>query len=134
MTELGRLLRELRQAKGLSVRRAAMWLDISHSRLADFERGATHSLRYKAVPGREILMKMAEFYGYPLETLLAMAVLPEVEPAVPAKPSEIELGAQEVAQIFRDLPTRDRTMFLKLARTYRDEAVSRANLDSAKQR
>lgn len=125
MAELGRLLRELRQAKGLSVRESARRLGISHSRLSDYERGTTHSTRYRAVPGREVLAKMAEIYGYPLSPLLAMAGLPETEPPVPAKPSEVELGAQELAQIYRDLPPQDRSMFLKLARTYRDEALQR---------
>lgn len=122
MTELGRFLRDLRQAKGLSVRTTARSLGISHSRLSDFERGTTHSTRYRAVPGRQVLAKMAELYGYPLPPLLAMAGLPETEPILPARPTEVELGAQELAQIFRELGPRDRRILLKLVRTYRDAA------------
>lgn len=125
MIELGKLLRELRQAKGLSVRAAAHQLGLSHSRLSDFERGSTHGGKFTATPGRELLTKVAALYGYPLPTMLALAGLPETEPPIPPQPSEIEVGAQEVAQIYRDLEPRDRRMVLRLMRAYRDEAARR---------
>jgi transcriptional regulator with XRE-family HTH domain len=123
VNELGKLLRELRQAKGLSVRAAAHQLGISHSRLSDFERGSTHGGKFTAVPSRDVLVKMTALYSYPLRTLLALAGLPDAEPSIPPKPSKVEVEVSELAGIYRSLPEPHQRIFLKLARTYKAEVA-----------
>ena len=123
MNQLGQQLKQLRQAKCLTTRGAARALEISPSRLGDFERGTSHVGKYPAVPSRDLLVKMADLYGFPVATLLALAGLPEAEPDSPPRPSEIELGVAELGQIYRDLPERDRRVLLRQARVYREEVL-----------
>ncbi|MNL72560.1 hypothetical protein D3C87_1978890 [compost metagenome] len=67
---------------------------------------------------------MAEFYGYPLDTLLTLARYPVTEPTPVPVPSQEETEAKEVAEIYRLLKGSQRRLFLKLARAFRSEALA----------
>lgn len=97
---LGAKLQELRANADLSAREAARRLAISTTRLRDFEQGKTHGRDQKAVPKRELLAKIAKLYDYPLDNLLRLAGYPVEEPIEPAPPTEAELRAREIAQIY----------------------------------
>lgn len=121
MDALSQHLKQLRNARGLSIRKAAQSLGISPTSLRNYETGRD-SKGNLVKPKRKVLLKMAEAYDFPSEVLLNMASLPVNEPE-PIIPDQIELGAQEVAEIFRRLPEVHRTMFLGIARTYRSLAL-----------
>lgn len=122
MDALSHQLHQLRKARGLSVRKAAVLLGISPTSLRNYEAG--HDSKGNVVsPKRVVLLKMAETYDFPASVLLKMANLPVNEPE-PVIPDQIELDAQEVAEIFRRLPEVHRTMFLGIARTYHSLALS----------
>jgi len=123
LNELGKKLRELREGQRLTQREAARSLGISHTRLSDFEAGITHGRNKPAVPGREMLSKMACLYGFPLETLLAFAGLPLAEPIRPAFPSDVEADAQEVAEICRHLPNDRRQVFMNVVRAFKADMI-----------
>jgi transcriptional regulator with XRE-family HTH domain len=121
VAELGVRLRELRAARGLSQRSAALKLGISHTALRSYEVGRTPDGNYPAIPKRDLLIRMAELYQFPARTLLTIAKLPVdlVEP--PPIPSQVEIEAQEVAEVYRRLPEEHRRMLLKVVRAYKDE-------------
>ena len=68
MTRFGQYLRRLREAKGLSVRKAAKKARISDSYLGLLERG-----KRKNVPGGRILAALATVYGVDPEEMLMEA-------------------------------------------------------------
>ena len=108
-TAIGRQLRELRLAQGLSLRQAARKLDISYSALREYEQGHAQTTGRLAIPKRSVILRAAELYSYPVDVLLTQAGLPtEVTPS--------QSGALEVAEIFRRLPTDHQRMILELAR------------------
>lgn len=121
MDALSQHLKQLREARGLSIRKAAQSLGISPTSLRNYETGLD-SKGNIVKPKRAVLLKMADAYDFPTSVLLNMANLPINEPE-PVIPDQIELGAQEVAEIFRRLPEVHRTMFLGIARTYRTLAL-----------
>lgn len=121
MDALSQHLKQLRLARGLSIRKAAQSLGISPTSLRNYEVGRD-SKGNLVKPKRKVLLKMAEAYDFPSEVLLNMASLPVNEPE-PVIPDQVELAALEVAEIFRRLPEVHRTMFLGIARTYRTLAL-----------
>lgn len=130
MDALSQHLKQLRNARGLSIRKAAHSLGISPTSLRNYEAGRDskgNTVRLK----RSVLLKMAEVYDFPSPVLLNMANLPANEPE-PVIPDQIELGAQEVAEIFRRLPEVHRTMFLGIARTYRTLALQPQESEASK--
>lgn len=118
---LGAKLQELRANADLSAREAARRLAISTTRLRDFEQGKTHGRDQKAVPKRELLAKIAKLYDYPLDNLLRLAGYP-VEDIQPSPPTEAEVRAREIAQIYLDLPEPHQSLFLEMALTFKRNA------------
>lgn len=125
MSDLGKKLRELRLEQRLTQREAARRLGISHTRLTDFESGVTHGRNTPAIPNREMLAKMAQLYGFPLDTFLALAGLPEVEPTKPLPPTDVEADAQEAAEICRRLPEHRRMIFMNVVRAFKPDMLHR---------
>lgn len=115
---LGAKLRELRLARGLTLRDAGNRLGVSHGRIREFEVGVDHRTGKPVVPSPSLLVKMADVYGFPEDALLALAGLP-VEPLEkPPVPSEAELDAQEIAGISLKLSTDKRRLLLGVARLF----------------
>lgn len=125
MSDLGKKLRELRLEQRLTQREAARRLGISHTRLTDYESGVTHGRNTPAIPNREMLAKMAQLYGFPLDTFLALAGLPAVEPTKVTPPSEAEADAQEAAEICRRLPDDRRKVFMNVVRAFKTDMAPR---------
>ncbi len=63
MSELPKILSKLRAETGLSYRRLAKVVGISHNNLACYEAGTV-------IPSIDMALKLAEFYDVPLEYLL----------------------------------------------------------------
>ena len=122
MDALSQHLKQLRNARGLSIRKAAQSLGISPTSLRNYETGRD-SKGNVVNPKRAVLLKMAKVYDFPTSVLLSMANLPIDEPE-PVFPDQVELDAQEVAEIFRRLPEVHRSMFLGIARTYHALALA----------
>lgn len=116
---LGAKLQELRASANLSAREASRRLGLSTTRLRDFEMGKTHGRDQKAVPKRELLGKIAKLYDYPLDNLLRLAGYPADEPVAPEPPSEAELRAREIAQVYLDLPEPQRSLFLDVVQAFK---------------
>jgi transcriptional regulator with XRE-family HTH domain len=130
LDELGKKLKELRLERNITQRQAARSLGISNTRLSDYEAGKTHGTGKPAIPNRDLLAKMAEFYGYPLDTLLTLARYPMTEPTPAPVPSQEETEAKEVAEIYRILKGSQRRLFLKVARAFRAEALAEQTEES----
>ena len=75
--ELGRYLKSLRTAKGLTVRNAASLIGVSASRLAEIERGKTYHRDQPTRPSRELIEQMADAYEMSREILLTAAGYPQ---------------------------------------------------------
>ena len=63
MNELPKILAQLRAEQGLSYRRLAQAVGISHNNLACYENGSV-------IPSIEMVAKLAAFYDVPLEYLI----------------------------------------------------------------
>lgn len=72
MTNLGRVLKELREDLGWSLRKTAQAADISPAHLCKIEKGAT----FQSL-GIHVLLKLAQTYQIPLSSILKMAKLIE---------------------------------------------------------
>lgn len=68
MTKLGEYFKRLRKEQGLSIRSAAQKCKISSSYLSKIEAGDT----FKTI-GVDTLVKLAKFYGIPVEAMLQEA-------------------------------------------------------------
>ena len=113
---LGAKLKELRKARGLTLREAAHRLQVSHGHIRELEVGVDHRTGKPVRPGSALLAKLAEVYGFPVDALLALAGLP-VEPVEkPPVPSEAEVDAREIAGISLKLPSDKRKLLLGIAR------------------
>ena len=71
MNELGSLLRNLRGK--LSLRKAAELTGLSHTYIADVEKGIKHGTKTPVKPSPETLKRFAKAYDYPYEELLRAA-------------------------------------------------------------
>ncbi|MBU6428166.1 MAG: helix-turn-helix domain-containing protein [Cyanobacteria bacterium REEB65] len=115
---VGSKLRDLRRAKGLSLREAARHLGLSHSRLSDFEEGRTHSTGRPANPGAPFLIKAAALYGYPGEALLSLSGLHLSEALAHYQPNASDADAAEILAIYDRLGTSQRRLLLEVARAF----------------
>lgn len=80
LSGFGAQVRAKREMLGWTVRDAAPRLGISRSRLSEIERGQSYSTGNPTRPSRELVEKIAEVYGLPLELLLVLAGYPEEAP------------------------------------------------------
>lgn len=71
MSELGKLLRELRGKK--SLRQASKETGLSHSYIADIEKGLRRDTKSPLNPSPDSLRMISKAYGYPYKTLLEKA-------------------------------------------------------------
>jgi len=89
MTELGKLLRQLREMKGKSLRDVEddTKKEISNAYLSQLERGVAEN------PSPHLLHKLAEYYDVPYETLMVAAgyVKPQAPGGSGANPSSLEV-------------------------------------------
>ncbi len=89
MTELGKLLRQLREMKGKSLRDVEddTKKEISNAYLSQLERGVAEN------PSPHLLHKLAEYYEVPYETLMVAAgyVKPQARGRSGANPSSLEV-------------------------------------------
>lgn len=71
--KFGAYLRQLRNERGLSLRKAALMLGIGHMRLDEIEKGKSRSTGHATRPRRELVSAIADAYGIPRDALLEMA-------------------------------------------------------------
>lgn len=103
----GKKIKELRQQKGLSLRKAANFVDISHYRLDELEIGKSRSTGNPTRPSRDTVVKLAEVYGVPKDYLLELAGFARENP---------ELSDDEalLVDLFRGLNEDQRELTLRL--------------------
>ena len=122
---LGQKLRDLRTARGLSRRDVAQGVGISPTRYTDFEKGYVHHDPDRpAVPTREVALKLARFFNFPENPILALAGYPLQSLEPPPIPSPLELEAMEVAAVYRALPQPYRELLLGVVRTFEAKVVA----------
>lgn len=71
MNDLGKLLRELRGK--ISLRKAAELTGISHSYIADLEKGYKHNTKAPTKPSPDTLERLSKAYDYSYEELMRVA-------------------------------------------------------------
>ena len=69
----GAFIRRLREERGLSLRKAARAIAIGHGRLAELEHETSQSTGRPTKPQRALVMRIADAYGIPRDTLLEYA-------------------------------------------------------------
>ena len=71
--KFGAYLRQLRNERGLSLRKAALLMGIGHMRLDEIEKGKSRSTGNATHPKRELVVAIADAYDVPRDALLEMA-------------------------------------------------------------
>src|SRR5947207_2690385 len=92
---LGRYLKRLREASGLSLREAEGEIGISNAFLSQLESGKVKQ------PSPVMLYKLAKLYGVPYETLMELAAYPVPGGHAPA-PRSVSAVFQRFGQITED--------------------------------
>ena len=105
----GARIKELRQQKGLSLRKAANLIGLSHYRLDELEIGKSRSTGNPTRPSRDTVIKFAEVYGVPKDYLLELAGYARENP---------DLSDDEalLVDLFRGLDADQRALTLRLVR------------------
>lgn len=107
-TQLGDYIRGLREAKSLSLRKAARIVGVSHSHLAAIEQ-QRHWLTGKAHrPTYSALVRIAKAYGVPSDCLLTMA---GYEPG-----AELAVDEAELLREFRKLTQVEQQKLIEIAK------------------
>lgn len=78
----GEVIRELRQRKEWTLRRAAEAVEITHQRLAELERGVARGTSNPTRPTKEVVGRLAIAYGVPRDYLLELAGYARERPLV----------------------------------------------------
>lgn len=69
----GTFIFRLRETQGLTVRDAASRMGLTHSRLLNFEHGKDPHTGKPTLPSAEVVVRIAQAYGYPKDRLLILA-------------------------------------------------------------
>lgn len=110
--EFGAYIKELRVNKGLSLREAAKRIDINHMRLSEIESGKSRGTGRDTRPRREVVIRMAEVYEVPVNTLLEKA-------GFAAFRSEADARENLLIDLFRELSEDQQEMVIRLLRAAR---------------
>lgn len=110
--QLGPYLKELRDAKGWSLREAAKRTGLSHSYIDDLERGVSRATGKPTSPTVEALKALANGYGIPVMQLLMIAagldtsragkgIAPEERAEYHQLKEEIKMNPEQLAEVQR---------------------------------
>lgn len=113
MSKFGTYLKELREAKGWTVRKAASMIDVSPSRLAEIERGESYRTLRETMPSRELIGRMAKAYEVSADILLELAGY-QVNKAIP----EISAEARLVLELFEGLSPERKDLAIQMLRVF----------------
>ena len=105
----GTKIKELRQQKGLSLRKAANYVDISHYRLDELEIGKSRSTGNPTRPSRGTVVKLAEVYGVPKDYLLELAGYAREHP-------ELSNDEALLVDLYRGLDADQRELTLRIVK------------------
>ena len=105
---IGQVLRTMRQQRGLSLRSVAQQLRLSHSRLAEFERGVDAHTGRAIQPSYNTVRALARIYAVSPDPLLRLAGFTVV--------SDLTADEQELLACFRNLLEEARQGVLAMAR------------------
>ncbi len=107
MVDIGKRLRELREAKGLSQRDVEARTGLPRDEISNIEIG-------NVAPTLEMLDRWANALGVDLQQLFAVGQEPRESPALPER---IPVGAQErrLLKLFRQMPAEDKPLLISLA-------------------
>lgn len=108
--EFGELIRRLRTERGLSLRKAATKIGVTHMRLDELERGSSRSTERPTRARRELVCQIADAYGISRDTLLELAGYAKESP---------DLGADEqlLIDMVRRLDEHHRALAIQLVAT-----------------
>jgi transcriptional regulator with XRE-family HTH domain len=110
MSELGKLLRELRGKKPL--RAVGEETGLSHSYIADIEKGFRRGSKTPINPSADTLKRLSKAYDYPYEELLKIAgyLSEDDAPTIHAEKDELDI-AKRMEKIHKDLSKEDGLLF-----------------------
>ncbi|MEB3222565.1 MAG: helix-turn-helix transcriptional regulator [Candidatus Sericytochromatia bacterium] len=104
---IGQILRTMRQQRGLSLRSVASQLRMSHSRLAELERGVDAHTGRAIQPSYNTVRALARIYAVPPDPLLRLAGFTVV--------SDLTADEQKLLACFRQLSEEARQGLLTTA-------------------
>jgi transcriptional regulator with XRE-family HTH domain len=106
-------LKELREAKGWTLRRAADHIGISHRRLGELERGQSWGTGNPTRPSRETVVAIAEAYDMPRDFLLELA-------GFAREHADLTDSEAMLLATFRSLESAQQALALRLVRAIKD--------------
>ena len=112
--EFGERLRGLRSEKGLSLRKAAALIGVSHMRLGELEKGISRTTYHRTRPTPELVGRIATAYGEPKDALLELAGYARERP-------ELSYDDQLLLDLFHEIELDQRAMVLRIVRAVRGD-------------
>lgn len=104
----GQRLRELREAKGWTLRKAGQVAGVSHQRIAELERGRARGTGNPTRPSRALVLELAKAYSVPQDSLLELAGYAVDRP-------ELTSDAALLLDLYRGLDDKGKRIILSLA-------------------